>query len=108
MIEGPLRQAIFGKMNDMQTILGAGGAIGTPLAKELTAYTRDIRLFGRHPVKVNESDQLMTGDLTSAEDVDRAVTGSEIVYLVAGLQYDHRVWRQQWPVIMTNVLAACA
>lgn len=92
----------------MQTILGAGGAIGTPLAKELTAYTREIRLFGRHPKKVNEGDQLMTGDLTSAKDVDRAVAGSAIVYLVAGLQYDHRVWRQQWPMIMTNVLAACA
>lgn len=92
----------------MQTILGAGGAIGTPLANELASYTRHIRLFGRHPRKVNETDQLLAGDLMSAEDVDQAVAGSEVVYLVAGLPYDHRVWRRQWPIVMANVLSACA
>ncbi len=42
----------------MQTILGAGGAIGTDLARELTKYTKDIRLVGRNPQKVNETDEL--------------------------------------------------
>lgn len=35
----------------MQTILGAGGDIGTPLAKELRRYTDKVRLVARNPKK---------------------------------------------------------
>jgi hypothetical protein len=43
----------------MQTILGAGGSIGTELAKALKLFTEDIRLVGRHPKKVNETDLML-------------------------------------------------
>ena len=91
----------------MQTILGAGGAIGIDLARELMTYTDKVRLVGRNPVKVNDSDELFPADLTNAELVDEAVKGSEVVYLVAGFKYDIHVWRQVWPVVMNNVIAAC-
>jgi NAD dependent epimerase/dehydratase family enzyme len=42
----------------MQTILGAGGVIGTELAKSLPQFTDRIRLVGRHPRKVNAGDEL--------------------------------------------------
>ena len=29
-----------------------------------------------------------------------------MVYLCAGIQYDTKVWQEQWPVIMRNVIAA--
>lgn len=91
----------------MQTILGAGGAIGSELAKELKTYTDKIRLVSRKPEKVNATDQLFPADLTDAEAVEKAVAGSEVVYLVAGLEYKLKVWQQQWPVIMQNVISAC-
>ncbi|WP_343671506.1 NAD-dependent epimerase/dehydratase family protein [Chitinophaga sp.] len=91
----------------MQTILGSGGAIGTPLAKELKAYTDKIRLVARKPVQVNGDDELFPADLTNAADVDRAVAGSEVVYLTVGLEYNINVWRRDWPVIMKNVIDAC-
>jgi nucleoside-diphosphate-sugar epimerase len=91
----------------MQTILGSGGAIGVPLAKELSAYTNKIRLVARNPKKVNESDELFPADLTVAEQVDRAVEGSEVVYLTVGLEYKIKVWQRDWPVVMQNVIAAC-
>ena len=91
----------------MQTILGAGGAIGTPLAKELLAYTDKIRLVSRKPEKVNPADELFTADLTDAAQVESAVAGSEVVYLVAGLEYKTSVWQQQWPRLMRNVIDAC-
>ena len=56
-----------------QTILGAGGAIGIELAKALATYTTDIRLVSRNPKKVNLSDELFPADLTSSEDVFKAV-----------------------------------
>lgn len=91
----------------MQTILGAGGAIGNELAKELTKYTTRVRLVARNPKKVNDTDELFPADLIDSKLVDSAVKGSEVVYLVAGLQYKIKVWREQWPKIVQNVINAC-
>ncbi|MBK0402475.1 NAD-dependent epimerase/dehydratase family protein [Adhaeribacter sp. BT258] len=91
----------------MQTILGAGGAIGTELAKALKKYTAEIRLVSRNPEKVNATDQLFPADLTKAEEVEKAVAGSEVVYLVVGFVYKVSVWQKNWPALMQNVLAAC-
>lgn len=46
----------------MQTILGAGGDIGTPLAKELRRYTDKVRLVARNPKKVNQDDELFAAN----------------------------------------------
>jgi len=91
----------------MQTILGAGGAIGTELAKALPQYTDTIRLVSRNPEKVNESDVTYSADLMDSEAVKKAVSGSDICYLTVGLKYDKKVWRRSWPVIMKNVIDAC-
>jgi nucleoside-diphosphate-sugar epimerase len=91
----------------MQTILGATGVIGKELAKALPSYTEKIRLVSRNPKPVNAGDELVAADLLSAEQTDKAVKGSEVVYLTAGLQYDIKIWQQQWPVLMQNVLDAC-
>jgi nucleoside-diphosphate-sugar epimerase len=91
----------------MQTILGSGGAIGDLLAKELLNYTKEIRLVSRNPKLVNDTDQLVRADLTNTAEVDKAVQGSSIVYLTAGLQYKTKVWQEQWPTVMRNVIDAC-
>ena len=91
----------------MQTILGASGIIGNELAKALPAYTSSIRLVSRHPKKVNETDELFAADLLNAAQTEEAVKGSVIVYLTAGLVYKTKVWQEQWPVVMRNVIDAC-
>lgn len=91
----------------MQTILGAGGVIGTGLANVLPEYTKKIRLVSRNPQKVNASDELFKADLTVSDQVDEAVKGSEVVYLVAGLPYKAKIWESTWPVIMKNTVEAC-
>lgn len=91
----------------MQTILGAGGAIGEPLAKELRQYTDQVRLVSRHPHKVNETDILHPADLTSRDEVFNAVEGSEVVYLAIGFPYDIRIWEKEWPALMRNTIDAC-
>ncbi len=91
----------------MQTILGAGGDIGTLLAKALRSYTDTIRLVARNPQQVNGDDELFKADLLSGADVLKAVQGSSVAYLTVGLTYDIRIWKAQWPVIMQNVINAC-
>ena len=90
-----------------QTILGANGTIGTLLAKELSIYTNQIRLVSRNPKKVNETDELFPADLTNEEMVEKAIEGSEVVYLVVGLDYNISVWREKWPKLMRATIAAC-
>ncbi len=91
----------------MQTILGAGGAIGVALARSVQSYTNDIRLVSRNPKKVNDTNSLFPADLTNRQKIYEAVKGSEIVYLTAGLPYKIKVWRETWPAIMQNVIDAC-
>lgn len=92
----------------MQTILGAGGAIGIPLAKELPKYTDKVRLSGRNPVKVNPSDEIIRTDLRDQGQTMEAVKGSEVTYLTVGLKYDTGVWQKEWPLVMENVIKACS
>src|SRR5689334_9163706 len=91
----------------MQTILGANGVIAQELSKHLPAHTDRIRQVSRHPRKVNPSDELMEADLLDPEQTSGAVQGSDIVYLVAGLKYEIKVWKEQWPKLMRNVIDAC-
>ncbi len=91
----------------MQTILGSGGGIGTLLAKELTKYTSNIRLVSRNPKKVNPNDELFAANLSDSTQVDKAVEGSEIVYLTVGFEYKLKVWQETWPKVMRNVIDAC-
>ena len=91
----------------MQTILGANGTIGSVLAKELRTYTDRIRLVSRNPRKVNESDELFPADLSEPGMVDKAVQGSDVVYLVVGFDYKLSVWEEKWPKLMRATIDAC-
>ncbi len=91
----------------MQTILGAGGAIGVELAKALTQYTDHIRLVSRHPKKVHPTDEIHCADLLDAEAVRLAVKGSSIVYVTVGFEYSAKVWQQNWPPFIDHVIKAC-
>uniref|UniRef100_A0A832CX51 NAD-dependent epimerase/dehydratase family protein n=1 Tax=Ignavibacterium album TaxID=591197 RepID=A0A832CX51_9BACT len=92
----------------MQTILGAGGGAGTEITKELSNYTKNIRVVSRNPKKVNETDQLMKADLTDPAQLDKAVEGSEIVYVTIAFPYSIKVWRELWPKFMSNVIETCS
>ena len=91
----------------MQTILGANGAIASQLSKHLPNYTSKIRQVSRHPRQVNATDELVSADLLNYDQTEKAVAGSEVVYLLAGLKYDIGVWRREWPILMRNVIDAC-
>jgi nucleoside-diphosphate-sugar epimerase len=91
----------------MQTILGANGTIASVLAGELPKYTKKIRLVSRNPRKVNEDDELFPADLSDPGSVDKAIAGSEVVYLMVGFDYNVKVWRDKWPKLMQATIAAC-
>lgn len=91
----------------MYTILGAGGAIGTALVKILAQEGRRVRLVRRSSKPVEGAVEAVSADLSNLDQTIAAVSGSSIVYLLAGLKYDVKVWRELWPRIMSNAIEAC-
>ena len=91
----------------MNTILGANGTIAKELSRALAALSPAIRQVSRNPRKVNPTDETVVADLLDARATANAVSGSDVVYLVAGLKYDTSVWQEQWPRVMRNVIDAC-
>jgi nucleoside-diphosphate-sugar epimerase len=92
----------------MQAILGANGQISEELAKELKKmYTSDIRLVSRNPKKVNITDTLFTANLLDRQQTENAVEGIDIAYLTVGLPMNTEMWKDQFPIMMQNVISAC-
>jgi nucleoside-diphosphate-sugar epimerase len=94
-------------MRNNQIILGAGGSVGTALAKELKNYTNEIYLFSRNPKKVNEGDSLIKGSLLDAAQTVNALQNMDVAYLVVGLPYETKIWERDWMNIIVNVLDGC-
>jgi nucleoside-diphosphate-sugar epimerase len=90
----------------LHTILGAGGAISNSLVPILLENREGVRLVSRN-IKNIPGVENVAADLTNLQQTINAVAGSEIVYLLVGLDYNIKIWRAKWPVIMTNVIAAC-
>jgi nucleoside-diphosphate-sugar epimerase len=90
----------------MQTILGAGGAIGTELARELVRARQPLRLVARNPKPI-EGAEAVSADLSNPDQTLAAVSGSTVVHLLVGVKYDLKVWRELWPRIMKNAIEAC-
>ena len=91
----------------MITILGAGGAIGNEVVKLLAARKLPFRLVGRNPISKPGDTEVVSADLSDKDQTEQAVAGSSVVFVLAGLKYDHKVWAELWPRIMANTIEAC-
>ncbi len=90
----------------MITILGAGGVISNHLTPLLAAQNKPFRVVSRTARPTPGATEVVAADLTDRDQTLRAVAGSSVVLLLAGLQYDRKVWAEQWPRIMANSIEA--
>jgi len=88
----------------MHTILGAGGPVANAVSKHLQANNSPLRLISRKEVEAGGNTTWKKANLLDLKSLRQAAAGSKVIYLCAGLVYDHKLWAQQWPVIMTNVI----
>jgi nucleoside-diphosphate-sugar epimerase len=91
----------------MQTILGSGGAIGKDLAKYLSEERIPVRLVARNPQDAAADNELLPLDLTAEGNVDRAIAGSDVVYVTIGFPYFYKKWQALWPPFIKRVIDAC-
>lgn len=90
----------------LQTILGAGGSISNYLVPVLLEHNEQVRLVSRSPKMIAGTENI-TADLANTAQTKKAVEGSSVVYLLVGLEYNIKVWKSQWPLIISNVIDAC-
>ena len=90
----------------MIAILGSGGAISDELVKELIARGEPVRLVSRNPKMVPGAAEAVAADLSIFGGALNAVAGCRIAFLLVGLPYSLRIWRELWPRIMRNVIEA--
>jgi nucleoside-diphosphate-sugar epimerase len=89
----------------IHTVLGASGAIGRAVIKELQSRKLTILAVERSPkIKGVEATQ---ANLLNSNEAIRAIKGSTYVYLCVGLPYRSNIWSQNWPLLMRNVINAC-
>ncbi|HEU4471801.1 MAG TPA: NAD-dependent epimerase/dehydratase family protein [Flavisolibacter sp.] len=90
----------------MHTILGAGGPIANALTKELTNRNEPVQLVSRRPVTQFAGAEWTRADLKDSKAVMAAVRNASVIYMTAGLVYNKKVWKEEWPLIMQNLIAA--
>ncbi|MDB5155568.1 MAG: hypothetical protein JWR50_275 [Mucilaginibacter sp.] len=89
----------------MHTILGAGGPVATALTHELENNNETVRLVSRKPITPGKpTTTWQKADLLNYSELQAATAGSTVIYLCAGLVYDKNIWREQWPIIIQNVI----
>ncbi len=87
-------------------ILGAGGSIGNALVHEIDLTSNKVRLMSRRGVALPGTES-HRGDLLNYGDTLGCVEKADLAILTAGLTYNGKIWEEQWPVIMDNVIRAC-
>jgi nucleoside-diphosphate-sugar epimerase len=91
----------------MHTILGAGGPVANALTQELLNHNETIRLVSRRQTTITGKNLTwQKADLLNYNEVLEATKGSTVIYLCAGIVYDAKIWAEQWPIIMQNVINA--
>ncbi|MEN7551497.1 NAD-dependent epimerase/dehydratase family protein [Rapidithrix thailandica] len=91
---------------ELHTVLGANGAMGRAVFKELQRRQLNFRLVSRK--KMPGFPESITANLLNRDEAYEAVGGSQFVYLCVGLPYSTEVWKNQWKIIMQNMIDACA
>ncbi|WP_341835992.1 NAD-dependent epimerase/dehydratase family protein [Chitinophaga pollutisoli] len=90
----------------LHTLLGANGTIANALLPVLQSAGHQVRLVSRNPQPV-EGVESIAADVLHHDQVLRAVQGSDVVYLLVGIQYNAAIWERDWPRIMRSVIDAC-
>jgi nucleoside-diphosphate-sugar epimerase len=92
--------------NKLHVVLGGTGAVGRGVILELKNRKLPVRAVERSK-KVPGVDTIHA-DLLNPAQTEKALEGATHAYLCVGIPYSSKTWKAEWPVVMKNVIDACA
>ena len=97
-------QAGANDRGDLHVVLGAGGGVGSAVARELVARGRRTRGVTRSgKADVPDVVEMVAGNVSTLEDARRVCAGASVVYMCANPPYDR--WREDFPPMLAGALA---
>jgi UDP-glucose 4-epimerase len=89
----------------MVTVIGGSGFLGSHVADQLSKAGHRVRLYDIAPSPWQRSDQqMMIGDLLDADQLHKAIAGSEAVYNFAALADLNQARNQPAKTVEVNIL----
>jgi nucleoside-diphosphate-sugar epimerase len=92
---------------ELHVVFGAG-QVGYPLARQLRAAGKRVRIARRSAGRVPDGLELVQGDATDATFCADAARGASTVYHCMNPPYDTRIWAEAVPRYMRNLIAAAS
>jgi len=90
------------------TILGASGNIGQVLVKYLADKGYKIKAVGRSTPKFKQDNvKNIAIDYANQEQINDAIQGSEITYMLIGLEYKTKIWERDWVPLVQRLIQGC-
>ncbi len=90
----------------LHVVLGARGAIGRSVIKELQSKNIPLKAIDRN-VETMYGVTTINADLLNFSEVESALSGATHVYFCIGLPYDAKIWYEKFPVLIDNVINSC-
>ncbi|HEX3030607.1 MAG TPA: NAD-dependent epimerase/dehydratase family protein [Clostridia bacterium] len=87
----------------VHVVLGANGAVGQAVVKELQNYLVEVRQVGRTEKSVKG---YFKADITDSEQLKKVFKNCKVAYLCAGVAYSSKLWASEWPKIIDSVIEA--
>jgi len=87
-------------------VIGAGGAISKALVPQLVLQKQQVTIVSRHGTSMPGATGV-SADASDYAALHACVPNESVVYLLVGLAYNRRVWQEEWPKIIGNVIRVC-
>jgi nucleoside-diphosphate-sugar epimerase len=97
-------------MQKVHVVFGSSGPVGTAVVQDLVQRGLPVRAIQRSGRSnfATEQVEIMPANVLDVEQTLHAVQGAAHVYLSVGLPYRTVQWQREWPVVMENMISACA
>lgn len=87
-------------------VLGGAGAIGQATIAELKNRGLQVQAIERS--KRADGVETINADLLDRKRTVDSIHGATHVYVCVGLSYKSKIWQEQWPQLINNVIDACS
>lgn len=87
-------------------VIGANGTVGRETVAALLRRGESVTAVGRSASTV-QGVNAVVADALDAASLHNALARADVAYLTTGVTYSAKAWAREWPMIMSNTIAAC-